>query len=94
MLRVVVYWGPRDHINIRISHSGSKAQFKGIPETLFWRILMFIWSFGALYIEVLKSPAAYCNCRPQVGDEWKEVRSSQTHGWLSNLWSLLGCLIQ
>ena len=40
--------GQKDHINIRISHSGSKAKDKrGIPETLFGRILMVMWSSWA-----------------------------------------------
>ena len=33
--------GPKDHINIRISHSGSKARERGIPEIMV-RILMFL----------------------------------------------------
>ena len=36
----------KDHLNIRILHSGSKAQDKEIPETVVCRILMFKWSFG------------------------------------------------
>ena len=39
---------PKDHINTRILHSGSKDQYKGIPDTMVGRILMFMWSFGAL----------------------------------------------
>ena len=41
--------GPKDHVKIRISHRGSKAQYKGIPGTMFCRILVFMWSlvFGA-----------------------------------------------
>ena len=40
--------GPRDHINIRILHSGFKAQDKGIRETMVPRILTFMWSFAPL----------------------------------------------
>ena len=35
-------------MNIRISHFGSKAQYKGDPETMVGRILMYMWSFGVL----------------------------------------------
>ena len=42
--------GPKDHINIRISHSGSRAQDRGIPEIMVGRILMFMWSFGVLLL--------------------------------------------
>ena len=38
--------GPKGHINIRISHSGSKAQYEGIPEIMVCRILVFMWSLG------------------------------------------------
>ena len=39
-------WGPKDCVNIRILHSGSKAQAKGDSRChVFWRIL--VWSFGA-----------------------------------------------
>ena len=41
-------WGPKDHINTRILHSGPNAQYKGIPEPMVCRILMFLWSFGFL----------------------------------------------
>ena len=51
--------GPKDHINIRISRSGSQAQYKGIPEIMVGRILMFMWSFGALDSCVCLSP---CHC--------------------------------
>ena len=34
--------GPKAHINMRISHSGSKARYRGVPEILFCRILMFM----------------------------------------------------
>ena len=30
-------------------YSGSKAQYKGIPEIMGCRILVFMWSFGPLY---------------------------------------------
>ena len=33
--------GSKGHMNVRISHSGSKAQRKGIPEVMVCRILMF-----------------------------------------------------
>ena len=37
---------PKDHINIRILRFGAKAQYKGgMPDRLFCRILMFMWSF-------------------------------------------------
>ena len=39
---------PKDHKNIRISHSGSTDQYKGIPENMVGRILMFMWSLAAL----------------------------------------------
>ena len=38
--------GPEDHRSIRISHSGSKTRYKG--DTMVCRILVFMWSFGAL----------------------------------------------
>ena len=41
--------GPKDHTSIRILHSGSKAQERRTPETMActFRILVFMWSFGA-----------------------------------------------
>ena len=36
--------GPGDRVNIRILHSN----IKGMPEIRFCRILVFMWSFGAL----------------------------------------------
>ena len=43
--------GPTGHIDGRISHSGSKAQYiREIPEIVFGRILVFMWSFGALNV--------------------------------------------
>ena len=45
--------GPEDHINTRISHSGSRAQSKGMPEIMVCRILMFMWSVGSLNTGVL-----------------------------------------
>ena len=39
--------GPKDHISIRISHSGAKARYKGDTRNLACRILMFMWSFGS-----------------------------------------------
>ena len=44
----VSFRGPKDHINIRISHSGSEAHYEGIPEIQSYRILRFMWPFGAL----------------------------------------------
>ena len=38
--------GSSDHIHTRISHSGSRAQYEGIPEIMFRCILMYVWSFG------------------------------------------------
>ena len=45
------YRGLNNYINRRISHSGSRDQYdlKEIPEIVFCRILMLMWSFGALY---------------------------------------------
>ena len=42
--------GLNDHINRRISHSGSKAQYntRGILEIMISRILVFMWSLEAL----------------------------------------------
>ena len=40
--------GPNDHINMRILHSGFKAQYKG--DTRIHGILMFKWSAGALIL--------------------------------------------
>ena len=40
--------GPTDHMNLRILHSGSMAQTKGIPGFIVCQILMFMWSFGPL----------------------------------------------
>ena len=36
--------GPKDHINMRIPLPGSKAQDKGIPETMVCRSRVFTWS--------------------------------------------------
>ena len=51
--------GPKDHINIRISHSGSTANISGIQKMMFRRILMFMWSLGAL-VEHLWSQDPHC----------------------------------
>ena len=43
--------GPkRLHEHNRISHSGSDAEYKGIPKTMLCRILWFVWSSGAVSI--------------------------------------------
>ena len=42
----VLYRGPKDHINIRILHSGSKAQEREIPETMVSSILVLMCPFG------------------------------------------------
>ena len=41
--------GLKDHINIKISHSDSRPNTRGIPEIMCCGILVFMWSFGALY---------------------------------------------
>ena len=41
---MVKYSMAHDDTNIGILHSGSKAQDRGIPETMAYRILMFMWS--------------------------------------------------
>ena len=38
--------GPKGHIDIRISHSGSKAQYKGISEIMVARILCLCGLLG------------------------------------------------
>ena len=38
--------GSKDHITMRILHSGSKAQDKKVPETMVWRVFMCTWSLG------------------------------------------------
>ena len=41
-------YGPKDHINISISHSFvPRTSIRGIPETMVGGILMFRWPFGA-----------------------------------------------
>ena len=46
-MRAVIIWAQEDHINIRMSHSDSKAGYiRGIPEILFCRILAFMWLLG------------------------------------------------
>ena len=59
---LVVSRGPEDHINTRISHSGFKAQYKGIQEAMFCRILMFMICglFGALVSAVCHRCAIRC----------------------------------
>ena len=39
--------GPKDHVNMRISHSGSRAYTRGRAEIMVGRILVFMCSFGA-----------------------------------------------
>ena len=46
-----LYRGPKDHINIRILQSGSKAQYKGIPETMLCSlphpcVCVVVWSLA------------------------------------------------
>ena len=48
-LELAHHRGPKDHINIRISHSGLKAQYKGESKIVVGRILVFKWSFGPLH---------------------------------------------
>ena len=38
--------GPKDQLNMRILHSGSKTQDTGIPETMVRRTLMLMCFFG------------------------------------------------
>ena len=53
--------GPKDHINIRISDSGSKAEIiRGIPEIMVSRILMFIFYYTILYCTILYN-RLHCN---------------------------------
>ena len=47
------FGGPKDQINRRISISCSKAQHKGVPEIIFCRISMFMWSLGAQLFQAL-----------------------------------------
>ena len=63
--------GPKDHINTRISHSGCKNQYKGIPETMVGRILVFMWSYGALGVPYLGSLrfTPFTNYSPARGPE-------------------------
>ena len=37
-------------VNTRILRFGSKAQDKGIPETMVCRILLFMWSLGPIIV--------------------------------------------
>ena len=37
--------GPKKHINVRISHSGSQAQYVGYTRN---HVCVFMWSFGAI----------------------------------------------
>ena len=41
--------GPTDHIKVKTSDSGSKAQEEGVPEIMPCRILLFLWSLGGLH---------------------------------------------
>ena len=41
-----MYSGPKDHLHIRILHSGANAQDKGIHETMVCRIRMLSWPIG------------------------------------------------
>ena len=43
MLAKCIHRGPKDHRTARILHSGSKAQTKGIPETMVCSILVLIY---------------------------------------------------
>ena len=47
--------GPKDHINMRVLHSGSKAKDQQIPETMICRILGIMWFFGPLALSVVTS---------------------------------------
>ena len=40
--------GAKDHTNTSISHQGFKANVREMPEIMSCRILVFMWSFGAL----------------------------------------------
>ena len=57
-------FGPKGHINIRISHSGSEAHFKGIPKTMLCWILVFMWPFGLLLRVCLRDLAEMENSIP------------------------------
>ena len=46
LVQTAITRGPRDHVHKRILHSDSKAQDKGIPETMVCRMLVFAWSLG------------------------------------------------
>ena len=49
--------GPRDPLNIRIFHSGAKAQDDEDTEIVPCGILVFLWSFGPqTYFESAKPP--------------------------------------
>ena len=43
-----LYRGPKDRINVRISHPGSKAQAAGDRILVFMFMFVFMWSFGVL----------------------------------------------
>ena len=64
--------GPTDHINIRSSHSGCKAQYRGDTRNHFCRILVFMCPFGVLTIGARQNSgklrgAGWWPCRPPEG---------------------------
>ena len=69
--------------NRRILHSGCKAEFDGIPETIRCRILLFTWSVGALMMRVdgkifgtfLTGSKQYPYLGPKPGLSLEEVSS-------------------
>ena len=56
MLATPLVRGPKGRINIRIAHSGSKAQYKG-NTIIFCRILVLVWSLQALLVSSHRPPS-------------------------------------
>ena len=79
--------GPKDHTNMRISHSGSlRPNRRGIPEILFCRILMFMWSCSAL-----KTRSELVRARTPARELLAQSLSLRsqlpaTEPWLAALW--------
>ena len=60
---------PKGHVNMRISHSGSKDQYRGIPETMVARIPLFRWPLGPVNPRSsAQSPRRIQNMEPLILD--------------------------
>ena len=71
-MRVPNIRGLKDHISIRMLHSGSKPKTRRIPETMVCRILVIMWFSSS------RGPRAPKGNFPQLlpVQRWEEVRSS------------------